>query len=105
MKYKRQIMNSMFAIALLASTTSVFAENMPATSTKVTQGYEQVKMKSRSPNKVVEAKGKDREVKDKNGKDVEAKDDTNKKVKSTKKHEKSHVKKMTRTTASTTNPI
>lgn len=81
MKYKRQLMSGMFALALLASGTSVFAADIPVTGSKMVQQTHQVKMKSDSSDGVVDAK-------DKNGKDLETKDDMVKKV-ATVKHKKS----------------
>ena len=81
MKYKRQLMSGMFALALLASGTSVFAADIPATGSKMFQQVNQVKMKSSSSEGILDAK-------DKNGKDLETKDDIVKKV-VTAKHKKS----------------
>jgi hypothetical protein len=92
MKYKRQLMSGMFALALLASGTSVFAADIPVTGSKMVQQTHQVKMKSGTSNDgIIDAK-------DANGKDLETKDDTVKKV-STKKAKK------VRTHVKTTKPI
>lgn len=87
MKYKRQLMGSMFALALLASGTSVFAADIPVTGSKMFQQTHQVKMKSGASNDgIIDAK-------DANGKDLETKDDTVKKVSNKKaKKIRTHVK-------------
>lgn len=90
MKYKRQLVSGIFALALLASGSVVFAADIPVTGSKATQHTNQVKMKSDSSDGIVDAK-------DKNGKDLETKDDVVKKV-TTIKHKKSvktHKVKMT----------
>jgi hypothetical protein len=93
MKYKRQLMSGMFALALLASGTSVFASDIPVTGSKAVQQTSQVKMKA------VEDGNKDGivDAKDKNGKDLETKDDVVKKVTPVKhtKGKKSHKVKVT----------
>jgi hypothetical protein len=93
MKYKRQLMSGMFALALLASGTSVFAADIPITGSKAVQQTSQVKMKA------VEDGNKDGivDAKDKNGKDLETKDDVVKKVTPVKhtKGKKSHKVKVT----------
>jgi hypothetical protein len=89
MKYKRQLMSGMFALALLASGTSVFAADIPVTGSKAMQ----------QTNKAVEDGNKDGivDAKDKNGKDLETKDDVVKKVAPVKhtKGKKSHKVKTT----------
>jgi hypothetical protein len=101
MKYKRQLMSGMFALALLASGTSVFAADIPTTGSKTVQHTNQVKMKSSSSDGVIDAK-------DKNGKDIETKDDTTKKVikKKHKKTSKVHVQfTAVPTSTTTTKPL
>lgn len=92
MKYKRQLMSSMFALALLASGISVFAADIPTTGIKATQQTNQVRMKSNNSDSIIDAK-------DKNGKDIERKDDVVKKVNSVKhtKNKKTHKVKATAT--------
>ena len=46
MKYKRQLMSGIFALALLAGTQSAFAAGIPSTGSKMVEQTNQAKMKS-----------------------------------------------------------
>jgi hypothetical protein len=95
MKYKRQLMTGMFALALLATGSSVFAADIPVTGLKTMQQTNQVKMKSGSTDGVIDAKNS-------KGKDLETKDDTVKKI-IKKKHKK--TSKIHAPTTSTTSTV
>jgi hypothetical protein len=98
MKYKRQLMTGMFALALLASGASAFAADIPVTTgSKMVQQTGQIKMKSGSTDGVIDAK-------DAKGKDLETKDDTVKKVMK-KKHKKTSKIHTQSTTIPTTKPL
>lgn len=83
MKYKRQLVSGMFALALIASGTSAFAADIHTKGSKATQQTNQIKMKQNSSNGIVDAK-------DKNGKDLKRKDDVEKKSTTTKKTARTH---------------
>lgn len=89
-------MSGMFALALLASTASVFASDIPVTRLKATEHINQVKMKSDSTDSIVDTK-------DKNGKDVETKDDI-KKTRSI-KHKKAVKTHKVKIVAPVTKPV
>lgn len=116
MKYKRHVASGVLAFSLLAGGVSAFASDMTASTTKVNQYTNQVKMKSstkqdkfdsvntdsntkktnRSKNRAKPSSG-DIEVdaKDALGKDVELNDDTVKKTSSSTKSNINKVHKKT----------
>lgn len=91
MKYKRQLMGSMFVLALLATTgTLVFAADAPSTTvTKTVQQKHQIKMKAKNPNTV--------EIKN-----LTKKDTTNNSVVKKVKKIRTHKTKTTTPVSSTT---
>jgi DNA-binding transcriptional regulator YdaS (Cro superfamily) len=129
MKYKRHVATGVLAFSLIAGGTSAFAADMNATSTKVNQYSNQVKMKSStksdtldsittgtSTKKANRSKNKTKtkynstdntiDAKDASGKDIESNDDSVKKTSTsiTNKINKVH-KKATQKSRPINNPI